>query len=71
MKNINRVNTEDIYYGEWPQIKRALAYIRIGYDREVKFDEVPDDIFYLFWDLFDKERDLTFNEMGDGYLKKK
>lgn len=55
---------------EQKQFAKARAFIRIGYDREVKFDEVPDDIFYLFWDLFDKENDLTFNEMGDGYLKK-
>lgn len=39
--------------------------------QEVLFRDIPDDQWDTFWDYFERNQFVTFNEMGDGIVKKK
>ena len=51
-------------------IVRARRFINQARYGTIFFSEIPDDIFMIVWDMFEKERILMFNEDSTGFLRK-
>ncbi len=51
-------------------VSKARGFINAARYDTVFFSEIPDDVFMIVWNIFEKEKVLIFNEDSTGFLRK-
>lgn len=51
-------------------VYKARRFINAAKYDTIFFSEIPDNIFMIVWDMFEKEKALIFNEDCTGFVRK-